>query len=430
MKVVDFVNKANEKKTVNPTRLCELKQYYVSMYRFYMLHLYDMGYISDPTLFNREEIIKNILDLEISGVYDVTGVIHLETSWVKYARLKNKREEASQFLDALYNVLKYKEYSHDLDIFYEEFNKNVSLRLKMVGSKIVPRSGVKLSRGSLQSLVSRDEKLYTISIKEVLWDKALEVLQIPEEDLLSDGLFDKDLSHEEEVDSALLLLEGVITPTGKYAKELEDWLFKHKWSAINPSNLKQGLISYVYTNYMEDVFAALKGVLSSIDVENVVCVLEDKVFVRDKIKNYKIPVSYFSVACGYEDIVLQDNNALNGYTGEAYIKEYLDEEGITYIGLPITILNKDNDKIQLYDREQVSIETNTWFKSENLSFYFEPVDFGNPYKDEDLLTYQLFDIYLRAQEGEMGSIPLEKFSIAEIEKAKRKVTKMILKLMS
>ena len=56
----DIVNAQRKTKT-KLKRLLELKKYYLSMYRCYMIRLYDLGYIADPTRYNQKEIIQNLL---------------------------------------------------------------------------------------------------------------------------------------------------------------------------------------------------------------------------------------------------------------------------------------------------------------------------------------------------------------------------------
>lgn len=428
VKVIEYLQRSNEKRSVNIQRMLELKQYYISMYHFYLLKMYEKGYTSDPTVFNTKEVIQNILDLKIKGLFDITGSVKLEEDWVKYAIAKNKENaESKEFLDLLYLTIKYKEYNKDLDMFYEEYNKSVSLRLILVGSKIVSKSGLNLSKGSLQCLIPSGKKLSILNIKHDLWNISMKVLGIPESDWYTDGLFDNALTHEEEVDSIFVLLEGSVSTKGKYTSLLEEWLFKHKWSSDGLLSSKQGLLSYIFSSKSSDVFDALTIKANSVPNENVLTIIRENVYIIEDIENYKVPISYFAISTGYEDNVVTTSNYLYGYTGEAYEKSFLEEEGINFIGLPVKIVLEDMNECYVYDREQVDIKSNTWFSENDLEFYFDTMELKNKFKEEDSLHHSLHNIFVEAQNGVLGVLNAKEYSLKEIETGKNKVTKALIK---
>lgn len=425
VKILDYLDKCNTKYSVNMSRMLELKQYYLSMYRFYMVKLYEKGYISDPTIFSKKEVLQNILDLHISGVFDITGSARLEEDWLSYVKYVNKNnKEVSEFIDLLYLAVKYRDYSLELDLFSEEFIKTISLKLTFVGSKIVPRNKMKLSKGSLQCIIPQGKKLSTVNIKSQLWDIAMVVLGIPKEHWYLDGLFDKRLTHEQEVECINILLDGQTSVEGKYSEKLKDWLFNHKWLKGGMYKEKQGLISYIYLNMTDEVFSALQEELGKLDPEKVKAIIEDTIYFEDEVTEYKIPISYFTVATFEEDLLLEGNEMF-GYTGEAYSKEYLEEEGIPFVGLPIRVVLDDQSKVYLYDREQVETESETWFSYNEVDFEFEDLEIENTFK-EGTLPHELLDIYINAQKGELGTISAE-YTLKEIETAKMKVAKMLLR---
>lgn len=425
MKVVDFLKKVNAKKPLNSNRVLELKQYYLSMYRYNMVKLYDLGYIDDPTIFKETQIYKNIIDLKIQGMYDLSGKIQLSTEWVSYAYHKNNSTEQQEFLTALYYVLKYREYSSDLDMFYETFNKGISLQLYYQGSKVVTRSNVVPSRGSLMCMIQKGETLSELSIKGSIWILAMKELGIPEEDWYLDGLFDISLTHAEEVAFINILLNGKVLLKGKYSKLLEDWLYSHKWSDSKMTNVRKGLVDYIYVFYSDEVYKAMFDVVNSVPENTLVAIYEDTIYVRKPIQRYYIPVGYFAIESGYEDTLLSDSNAIYGYTGEGYLSNYLDEEGIPYIGVPVKVVHPDMSESYIYDREQVSLKTDTWFKQSNVCFAFDRMQIENPFKEQTSLPHILFDIYVSAQNGNLGYIDISKYNIKEIEQAKVKVARKL-----
>ena len=425
MKVVDFIKKVNAKKPLNANKVLELKQYYLSMYRYNMVRLYDLGYIDDPTVFKETQIYKNIIDLKILGMYDLSGKIQLATEWVSYAYHKNRSTEQQEFLTILYYVLKYREYSNDLDRFYETYNKGISLQLYYQGSRVVTRSGIVPSRGSLMCLVQKNETLSELTIKDSLWLIAMKELNIPENDWYSDGLFDAGLSHAEEVAFINILLNGEVSLSGKYANLLEEWLYNHKWSDSKMTNVRKGLVDYIYVSYSDFVYKAMFDVVNSVPEDTLVAIYEDTVYVKRPIQRYNVPVGYFAIEAGYEDTLLSDTNAIFGYTGEGYLRDYLNEEGIPYIGIPVKVIHPDMSESYIYDREQVSIEADTWFSQSNVCFEFDEMYKENPFKEQDSLPHILFDIYVSAQKGNLGFIDTSKYSIKKIEQAKIKVARKL-----
>lgn len=429
MNVSEAIKSVNQKRSSNINRMLEQKQYYMSMYRYYMTLLYDKGYISDPTVFNKEEILSNILDLEIKGMFDVQGVVQLSCEWVEYVSYVNKKNnEAKEFLYLLGKILKYKEYSHDIDLFYEEYKKKVSLNLFLKGGRVCNKQGTPITRGSLQCLVNSEQCVKEISIKNAIWEISMKELGIPEKDWYSDGLFDKNLTHEEEVRCEGILLNGKVSSSGKYSDVLNDWLFKHKWSQSKISYNNTGLIEYLYYAKSEKVIEALNERLIVYNAEDVVALYEDTIYIKKDITNYKIPCSQFVVLVDGNDNLIQESTVLTGYTGEAYSADYLEEEGISYIGLPIKVLREDLESVYVYDREQVDTKSETWFKSMNMCLDFEYTDYINPFK-QGTVHYLLFESYLNSLKGEMGSINLKEtdLSIKEIRNAEKRVVKAILK---
>lgn len=411
---------------MSSTRVLELKQYYLSMYRFNMLRLYEAGYIDDPTLFNRKQIIKNIVDLKITGLFDVTGKIHLSSDWLRYAKDRNHGEDQKDFLSNLIEVMKYREYNNDLDIFYEAFNKTIHLQMYRVGINLQTRTTAPIHRGTLMTLVPSGKTIQEVNIREALWVEAMKVLEIPESDWFSDGLFDSNLSHEAEVQHINILLNGLVHLSGKYSKNLSDWLFAHKWSNSKINNEKKGMIDYLYTSSSDGAFEALSDILEPLDESSVIGFIGDTVYIERDMENYKIPISYFAVCSCVEDILICSSNAIYGYTGEAYDRDYLDDEEIPYIGLPIKVVCDDLTEKYVYDREQVDTPVESWFKASEVDFEFEEGKrINNPFRDEDSLQYELFEIYVRSQNGELCSIKADKYTYKEIEQAKKKVAKKL-----
>lgn len=433
MKVNDYISKSNIKKSVSLQRLQELKQYYVAMHRYYMLKLYDEGYVDDPTVFSKTQIIKNFVDMGVTGIADSAGKVVLSYEWVDYLCRRKSNKEFSDFLCLLRNAVKYRDYSNDLDMLYEEFysSKSIKLTFRLSGSK-ADLLRLKATKGSLQALVSSGKTLYTVSIKDYLWNLGMEQLGIPKEEWLKDGILCRDLKHEDEVRFIQLIFDGRMVSDGKYGDLLNGYLLNNKWSKDSDNIISQkGLLEYLHYSRYSDINNKWQEELDKLESEgkNVVCLLNNEIYVEKDIVNYKIPVSMFAVMCdNCEDTMVVATNCMSGYIGEAYTAEYLMEEGVSYVGLPIKLVDEDLDELSLYDREQTDIKVETWFKHNDVDFTFEELRVRNPFKKSTQeLNYALYEIYKKAHSGELGSISLEKYSIKEINTAKRKVAQMIVK---
>ena len=93
MKLQDYISEMNKKSTIKTQRVMDLKRYYLSMYRVFMVKLYDSNFISDPTLFNEKEFFGNISSTKLSGMYDYTGNIRLTYKQSYFASKLVKDEE-------------------------------------------------------------------------------------------------------------------------------------------------------------------------------------------------------------------------------------------------------------------------------------------------------------------------------------------------
>ena len=423
MKLYEILKKLNKKSTIRFDRCVDLKQYYMAMYRNYMVVLYDRGYIDDPTVWEDAQFYKNIVDMEIKGLIDISGKVNLSEDFLSYAIDKSVTTEQQDFLTLVYNASRYRAYCNSLDTFYEEFKtKGVSLKLQMDGAEVYSRSATSINRGSLASICNKENKVRVYKLNEVIWNLAMMELKI--DNPTEDGLFDKDLSHEQEVNQIDLLLNGKVLLTGSKASVLEDWLFSHKWSGERHINRLdgQGLVGYIFNKYVSEVTEEVCKIITDIGVDSVLALEGLSIYVSEPIKELKIPMGYFSVVSGADevDMLLDSPSNLLGYTGEAYTQDYLEEEGIAYVGLPIK-LYKDGLYFYAYDKEQTMVESTTWFKDNDVSFTYDSETITNPFKDSSSLPYKL----VKALELSRGKFYIGRVSCSskELNSALAKVIK-------
>lgn len=437
MQIIELVKSANKKYMVKAQRLMELKRYYLGMYRFYMMRLYDRGYIDDPTRFSQRQIFRNVSDMNIRGMLDVSGSVSLSTEQVRYALAYHKNDsEIVEFLTILLNVLKYRGYSKDIDAVYDTFCFNEASRqkmnvgLKMFGARVHCNDGYCTSKAVLSCLIKPDEEIGVYSFEDKLWEVAMSELEIPSSEWYLDGLFSSRLSNKEEIENIRLILDGLVELDGKYSEKLREWLGSHKWSSVGRFSEKQGLYSYLFVSCTERVFPIESGMLNElIDRGMNVIALEDHTFfVRKPKESIKLPMGCFAVEGDLsDDSLMFDGNILNGYTGEAYTIDSLEEHCVDYVGCPIELNRGYKDKELYCDLEQCSLICDSWFKYSNAEWvYDDDVEEVVCSKFiEGSLEYKLLEAYNKSLRGlYILELPFD-FTMAELETAKKNIMKCL-----
>ena len=377
------------------------------MYRVYMLQLYDKMYISDPTVLNTKELRKNIYDMCIGGMVDLSCKINLTSKQVKYALCKNSEPDSLEFLNLLYYALLYREYAADIDKFYEENNfseknyERIKFDFVIKGGKSTLRSKVnyKISEAIVNLFVGFDDDVKYINIDEFLWCLAMDTLGVPQDEWCDDGLIDKHLTHKQEVENIDLLLNGGCTPDGKYSDRLYKWMKENKWSEAKLLADTRGLCDYLYSDRASDIIALIEAILDSLQMLKLkpLFVIENRIYYSEKKTTLKIPMGVFAVVCDEEDErgverQLPRGNALYGYTGELYSERLLKKDFINYVGCPI-LLKDGTDPMLYYDIEQTGYnDISTWF-SQNVMLQDTKRYPKNKY-EEGTLKYELYNAFL------------------------------------
>lgn len=436
LKLIDYVNKFNEKKVIRTQRLMEMKKYYVSMYRVHMVRMYDKGYISDPTRLDKREIFSNIEELGIKSMFTVSGVIELTSRMAMYSYYKNyNNEEAREFLDILYNILRYREYIKDVDQLYDSCGfasctkLPLSIGLRLKGARVVSKTEYGISRAIISCFQDSTHTTDEYCFNDDLWDLAMKELGIPEEDWEEDGLFDKDLSHAQEIDFMDLLLDGVVPASGKYKQLLEDWMYQHKWTNHGFTVSSNGLFEYLFSAKANEIFVISTKLLSSLfqEEKKVLGMSGSKFWVEREIVSYNIPMSTICVVSGEEDSIMFDGGVLNGYTGEVYPVEYVQAEGIHCIGCPVELYVSPKEKGLFFDLEEMDVKADSWFKLniQNLDFCSQDEVIPRPKKavfKPDSLEEQLYQMY---EDSLRGKLVGELSTLNGLEAAKKAVMKAI-----
>ena len=422
-------------------RMTEVKSYYISMYRTYMVKLYDMNYIDDPTKFNENLIIKNIVELGINDFFTYTGKVDLSSEHALFALYKNKEDaEKKEFLECLYNVLKYREYSTKVDNIYEEFGYRDSvsntIRIAMYpkGASIVQRSGLVFDEAMARCISSFEEDTKCVCINDRIWGIAMELLEIPKEDWYTDGIFDEKLTHSEEVECMEGILNGTYKITkGKYQKRLHKWLSSHIWDSDPSYKLDSvGLFDYIFSSKVKEVEAIINKVLTGIDTSEdctVLAIQKNRIYYNKPRTSIELPFGIFAVVCDArcEEYMLPNFNVVNGYTGELYSFERLLEDDIDYVGCPVTLNISNTETDLFYDLEQTSIVSKTWFENvEDISIVFDKtIKENNPFK-KGTLEWNLFEGYVNSlRSSDTLTRVVSVSDLKTLNKAKKDVFKKI-----
>lgn len=442
MKIYEFIKEKNKKVSIKTSRVLGVKKHYLSLYRAEMVKLYDEGYISDPTNFNRREITENIINLGIRDVISSSGKVMLDSEYVGYALAKASNPESRKFLSLLCEALRYREISSNIDRFYDdnEFSsdtkRKVSLNLMQSASRIYNRSGYTHDEGTLQCFIPFGSSIEYVSLRETIYDIALEELGLLDKRGTS-SLFVKGLTVNDEIRYSALILNGLVALDGEYADILINWLRDNKWSDDSKfSHQKEGLYNWIVfykTNRMIDEQANLLQNLT--DSGNTIVSMDTTgCFILSLKDVLDVPIGIFCVSSTDEgDEVLPERNILEGYTGEVRPLSYLVDNGINFVGCPIE-LYADNKTTDLFiDIEQTEFkETKSFFETSGATIEFheegecDELKYHNSFEKnslEGVLSVELAE----AEKGHLiGEIP-SNITSKDFDLAKKELAKVFYK---
>ena len=438
------------KPKVDIYRMMEVKRYFMSMYRCYSFRLYDMCYISDPFRYNKGEIIKNLETLGVlrDFISDI-GKVHINssTAWFSFCKHRGD-EEKTDFLETLYNLLKYREYAIKVDLIFDEYKfydsksgfVNIPVTLMCKGDRVSQSSGIVFDTAFARCISNISSESKYVSINDKIWCLAMEELGIPKCDWNQDSLFDAMLNHDDEVSCMEGILNGIFQVSGgKYVEKLNDWLDMHirgnmvlnDQMSMNTKMSSLGLYDTLFRQ-SKGIFSMINDVVVEISSSGyqILAVEGDKVYYNTSREYIEFPYGVFSVVCDISvsngcafdnEYILPWGNALNGYSGELYTVDRLKYDDIRYVGCPImmdtlTVSPRGKEQIKsifLYDLEQTDIDTvATWF-SQNVSEYSFEEDIaeeqivGEPTSDS--LEYKLYEGYLQSKSRSDGLIKVFKY---------------------
>ena len=428
MKVYELIKSLNSKVEISDTLIMDIKKHYLSLYRAYMIYMYDMGYISDPTVFNKKEILSNIVDMNIKYLSGISGKIELSEDNIGYALSRYRGDkEVADFLLLLLSIVKYKDICDNIDKFYEEMgyssecSKKVSMGLVQLVSRIMVKGGYIIDEGILKCFKGKDKCFEFISMNDIIYEVALKELGL--EDNSDESLFVKGLTREEEIRYSNLILNGLVGLDGKYADKLVSWLQENKWSGENKfSSKNEGLYNWVVHVKSNDMLERQSEFLNRLidNGYNIACMLSNGFYVFKEEKDYIFPVGVFSVrGDSDEGDLLPDINKMEGYTGEVYSLNYLVSNNISFVGCPILLYVDDKNLDYFFDKEQTELKDSiSWFKYMGVNISFGDSTYEVGVFPEGSIEDKLYKLVGDSEEGALiGMLEADKKSLAKAKKS-------------
>lgn len=457
MRVRDFIRRRSSKSLdINLNGVYAVKKKYLSMYRAYMVMMYDEGFISDPTCYNEREIRRNVTDLRISGLIRNSGQIYLDSHQAGFAlciqRSLGTEDESVRFLYLLQKVLYYREQCNGIDKFYDTNSRvkgKCALGLTTSGPKIFIKKPYPMCEAVLECFFRSEVDIGKRVEKATFYDKIFNIalIELGLSGRKDDGLFIRGLTREEEIQYCDLILDGLVKITGSEGSRLESWLLEHAWN-VNVDDrykfIKTGLFSYIESQKVDFMFNSQEDIYERISESygesNILCMGTDSIYYTVRVDYIDLPVSSFVVFAGDEDVVsCEDRNALGGYTGEVYPVEYFSPDGENgfFVGCPFEVWKpSSNEKVLVVDMEQTSYYKKdgsgypSWFSYEKeVSITFSESVYQEGIFEEGSLEDTLFRVYGDAEAGNiLGKVKIESFAgnIQMLEKAKEKVYKGVI----
>lgn len=441
MTVNEVAKIMNSTKTrVKPKRVMFLRSHYLSMYRVYMIRLFDDFYVSDPTVFNTKELYKNIADLDITDMFGNSGGLNLNYEQAKFAYLKATDDTKKSFLYNLMNALKYREMCEYLDRLYEDcgFRGSPSVRIKLnvclQGAMVLAKSGLELNQVVADCITEFEDEVKYINFNEYIWCLAMHELGIPKEEWQCDGLIDGKMSHSAEVECAKGILNGVYKVTGgKYTDVFIKWLRNHPWGENRMSIDSKGLYDYLFIDRFFEINSmidALTDALSQDPAVSMLGVYGSRIYYKQQRTTFDVPVGLFQIVndMSDEEQIMPAGTCIYGMTGEFYSVDRLADDGIYYVGCPM-VLEAGKDVLYVYDREQTNVVFESWYSYNDAVFSFSEEESLNAPPSPFILgtlsdtLYKGYVNSLKSPDGLIFSVKVS--SLSQFEQAKREVWKFI-----
>lgn len=388
---IGYIASKMEKLSALPTYdiIYSIKGYYMSMYRYFLLCLYNEGYIADPTYLDFKVIRQYIVEENIKGFNSIDGIIKISSRRALYAYYKNKDEDSKKFLKLLEKTLRYREYCESIDNYYDEIIHKKKLITSVFLGQIYISSSLKMDKATARLLSGINYTIDEVNINDYILKLIFDRIgETPE-----DYSIDKDLSLAQTAELLDVIMGDSPPDTldGKHAEKIFEWVKSHNRS----------LISHSYTHEQQAINDKFRELVSRYSKEDVVAGYKTSLFIKRKPK-----VKYYPIACFRVLVDLDKNGAveewyddfeniysLNQYTTELYSEKYLKTEGYRYCGVPVVY--KGN---LYYDREQIEMDSISWFSSNNVVYEFR-VNKKKSIRSEK-------DAYISSMCGRLGKLPI------------------------
>lgn len=392
MTTEEFIKGQSKTYNIKVTDIMDIKRYYLSMYHRYLIEMYDLNYISDPTYLNKEEIYGNIADLGIRYLDDELGMTDLSSKAIRLAKTYYLRNEPDQtdvieFLTLLEQAIQYKEWSDNLDKMYDEGTIRKGGRKKLALKLSVGEDGLlqtnkayKIDKAIISCITGLGANYQSVSLNADLLALAMSVLGCGCD-------FVANFTIDDTIDNLELILAGRCPLNGTDGKILNDWLTEYR----EQNTLLDNLYSYLLQHCGEQIQTMLEEHMFN---------RKDILYGDDYTYYQKVggtgsleyPIGYFVLAhyCEQTGVasvsqwitgevsiqemegILPEKNSILGYSGQVYSLEYLIASDIAFVGSPIQLFNHEGVLEDYVDFEQTELYQNeTLFHEYGVSLEFD-----------------------------------------------------------
>lgn len=298
--------------------------------------LYDLGYISSPSEFNKSEFLKavyqqfpNSKDLLISNI---TGELVLDSDLISYAILKLNNKEFSVVMESFKKIVESNEAIENLSSLYTKLSikKKTSVVIKprlSVSNTLADYSTYKLDGFGIMDCFERQEDthLVKVCINEILLKYLCFEVGISEDcynkyKLTGKSFFIDGLTAGQELNFINYLLNGVIKPDGKFGKELEDVLLSYYsklFSSNNPRFSCDKFEATIFIKALDEVLMYTKAERAKIE-----SIGGSELYVTDKEIIFEVPniISEKNWSCFNDNKLMVGNYVMDYVTHEELSK--------------------------------------------------------------------------------------------------------------
>ena len=413
----ELVNEMSRSYLIKINRLRNVKKRYLSLYRYYVNRLYLLGYLSDPSLVDEKELIRNFVDMDID-IVNVDGWVRLNADTVGMIRSReniNIDSDISEFLCLVERMLYYCEMCEKIDMMYEDLK--IAHQSKSSKGKIgftywdggyYPRGWVYMCEGTLECLVSGDKRVVRNGIGGIVQEVFRDMYGVPS---LIEGM-----SYEGERKYIINILKG-----DYYGKGIINSIREKVLSTLEEDATLWDVVRREKSDiFLKEEASEMEKLLR--DGKDIISIDEYDIYTVEDRSTDKRDMIYGIYVLDHENFVMLSNrNLLDGVSGEFIRVDSKICDSNPFVGCPIELVDDSGISGLYVDISQVArFGWKTIFGGEHLSISYDREDMkGNPKLRAG--EKEILGGYMDFFNGNFRKTIKTPMSDSEFEKAKNKV---------